>query len=318
MFGQYSKTPPSCAWRVSRLTVNSLVSKCQGCSRPGATTLRTSPESGSASSCSCGSPKQRAMKSLERRVGVEPADEGRPWGCGRGRRTRCPAGRSGGRVVRRQRRVHRDVVDVDGLDVEVRLGGEGRALLLQHLAERRPDEIRQHGAAESREFAPGTGHHGPPLGTVELRQGVPGGVDHLVERDGLQSGHSILSTCGQTVPSRMPPAGPRRRPGRPRQAIRAVRAPSGRAPSGSSATPLRSSTVEVPTAPPVLSVIRHTAPTPGLHAVRGQGEGARGDEGGGPRGRGGVACVTVLCNLLHKAPRLVYNCCHDTAPGGPA
>lgn len=62
MFGQYSKEPPSSASWVSMLTVYSLVSKCQGCSMPGRTTLSTRPESGSASSYSRGSPKQSATK----------------------------------------------------------------------------------------------------------------------------------------------------------------------------------------------------------------------------------------------------------------
>ena len=62
MLGQYSNTPPSSAGRVSMLTVNSLVSKCHGCARPGAITLSVRPDSGSASSCRAGSAKQSATK----------------------------------------------------------------------------------------------------------------------------------------------------------------------------------------------------------------------------------------------------------------
>lgn len=118
-----------------------------------------------------GQPEAVGDEALEGLVGVEPADEGVGGDAVAGDEgvaalEGAPAG-----VVIGQVRVHVDVVDVDRLDVEVRVRGEGGALLSQDLLERRPDEVRQYGAPDLGQFAPGPRDDGAGFGVPGVRQG---------------------------------------------------------------------------------------------------------------------------------------------------
>ncbi|MBD2831539.1 hypothetical protein ID871_08315 [Streptomyces pratensis] len=110
-------------------------------------------------------------EALERVVGVEPADEGAAGDPVAGDERVAALEGAPARVVLGEIRVHVDVVDVDGLDVEVGVRGERGAFLAQDPVQLGPDEVGQDGAADLGQFAARPRHHGTGFGAVGSDKG---------------------------------------------------------------------------------------------------------------------------------------------------